>query len=142
MAISLERLKPHAYQQLDTDLPHRPKAPFNWQLDVFHSLHCLNYVRKSLDREHYSSHLEHMESLARNSPHLPDDWGRIHLDHCLDQLMQSVLCHADLSPVPMFSWEGVPLFLGVGQTHTCRAWGPIRGWLDRRNERYTPIEEE
>ncbi|KAB8071044.1 hypothetical protein BDV29DRAFT_197663 [Aspergillus leporis] len=112
------------------------------QLDVFHSLHCLNAIRKLLDKEYYASGLEQMQSLAQNSSHLPSDWHRVHTDHCLDQVRQAVMCQGDLSPVPLFSWKGVPLALGVGQPHTCRKWGPIREWMDSRNKDHTALEDE
>ncbi|KAE8358393.1 hypothetical protein BDV27DRAFT_163623 [Aspergillus caelatus] len=115
---------------------------YHFELDVFHSLHCLNYIRMYVDKDYYSTHLEHHDSFRKNSSHIPDDWGQVHLHHCLDQVVQSVICHADLSPVPMYGWKGVPVFLGVGQTHTCRRWDHIREWMDARNEVYEPLEEE
>ncbi|OGM49341.1 hypothetical protein ABOM_003616 [Aspergillus bombycis] len=115
---------------------------YHFELDVFHSLHCLNYIRMNLDKDYYSAHLEKHDGILRNAPHMPDNWGQAHLHHCLDQVVQSVVCHADLSPVPMYGWEGVPVFLGVGQTHTCRKWEPIREWLDARNEVSKPLEED
>lgn len=95
-----------------------------------------------LDKDYYSAHLEHHDSFLRNSSHMPDNWGQVHLHHCLEQVVQSVICHADLSPVPMYGWKGVPVFLGVGQTHTCRRWESIREWMDVRNEVRNPLEEE
>ncbi|KAF7621441.1 hypothetical protein AFLA_011742 [Aspergillus flavus NRRL3357] len=115
---------------------------YHFELDVFHSLHCLNYIRMYLDKDYYSAHLEHHDSFLRNSSHMPDNWGQVHLHHCLEQVVQSVICHADLSPVPMYGWKGVPVFLGVGQTHTCRRWESIREWMDVRNEVRKPLEEE
>jgi hypothetical protein len=101
--------------------------------DMFHSLHCLNAVRKALDRQYYSQQeLEHVEIVIQNSSHFPDDWHRIHIDHCLEQLMQSIQCQGDLSPVPLYNWNGVPVGLGIGQTHTCRKWEPMREWMDQR----------
>lgn len=32
---------------------------FHVALDVFHDLHCLNAVRKELDREYYGEHYHH-----------------------------------------------------------------------------------
>ncbi|KAB8208585.1 hypothetical protein BDV34DRAFT_222267 [Aspergillus parasiticus] len=126
--------------------PHIEKSPdtgnYHFELDVFHSLHCLNYIRMYLDKDYYSAHLEHHDSFIRNSSHMPDNWGQVHLHHCLEQVVQSVICHADLSPVPMYGWKGVPVFLGVGQTHTCRRWESIREWMDARNEVRKPLEEE
>ncbi|KAJ4401348.1 hypothetical protein N0V91_008012 [Didymella pomorum] len=58
--------------------------------DVLHSLHCLNAVRKHLDHEYYVAHME-----------LPAEYRRMHIDHCIDQLRQSIMCHADLPPVTL-----------------------------------------
>ncbi|KAE8416572.1 hypothetical protein BDV36DRAFT_284467 [Aspergillus pseudocaelatus] len=150
MPIFFKRMKEYTYEKLNpNEIPKSSKTTFNWQiglpwilLDVFHSLHCLNYIRMYVDKDYYSTHLEHHDSFLKNSSHIPDDWGQVHLHHCLDQVVQSVICHADLSPVPMYGWKGVPVFLGVGQTHTCRRWDHIREWMDARNEVYEPLEEE
>jgi hypothetical protein len=40
------------------------------------------------------------------------------MDHCLDQIRQSIQCNGDLSPVPLYWWDG---------------WESIREWVDRRN---------
>ena len=95
-----------------------------------------------LDKDYYSAHLEQHDGFLRNASHMPHNWGQVHLHHCLDQVVQSVVCHADLSPVPMYGWKGVPVFLGVGQTHTCRKWESIREWMDARNEVSKPLEEK
>ncbi|KAE8375402.1 hypothetical protein BDV26DRAFT_299666 [Aspergillus bertholletiae] len=172
MPIFLQRMKEYTYEKLGGNEPvKQPKTTFNWQLgipwllstllalfsgylllsrppaahgafDVFHSLHCLNYLRMYLDKDYYADHIEHMEAIGRNFTHMPNNWGQMHLHHCLQQVVQSVICHADLSPVPMYGWKGVPVLLGVGQTHTCRKWEPIREWMDARNAVRTPIEEQ
>ncbi|KAE8346504.1 hypothetical protein BDV24DRAFT_147644 [Aspergillus arachidicola] len=160
MPIFLKRMKEYTYEKLKNNEPPKPsRITINWQtgipwilsailalfsgeLDVFHSLHCLNYIRMYLDKDYYSAHLEHHDSFIRNSSHMPDNWGQVHLHHCLEQVVQAVICHADLSPVPMYGWKGVPVFLGVGQTHTCRRWESIREWMDARNEVRKPLEEE
>ncbi|KAF7591896.1 hypothetical protein BBP40_000943 [Aspergillus hancockii] len=115
---------------------------YHFEFDMLHSLHCLNAIRKLLDKEYYAHDLEAMHRFAQNTSHLPSDWHRIHIDHCLDQVRQSIMCHGDLTPAPLFSWKGVPLALAVGQSHTCRKWGPIREWMDSRNKEHAPLEEE
>ncbi|PIG81013.1 hypothetical protein AARAC_006062 [Aspergillus arachidicola] len=113
-------------QEAEPYKPHIQKFPdtgnYHFELDVFHSLHCLNYIRMYLDKDYYSAHLEHHDSFIRNSSHMPDNWGQVHLHHCLEQVVQAVICHADLSPVPM--------------------WESIREWMDARNEVRKPLEEE
>lgn len=104
---------------------------------MFHSLHCLNAVRRELGSEYYSKQPpSHIEMATQNATAFPPDWARIHIDHCLDQLRQAIQCHGDLSPVPLYNHPGVPIGLGVGQTHTCRKWEPIREWMDDRKRRH------
>ena len=86
-----------------------------------HSLHCLNGLRKHTfwDYEHYKDNME-----------IPE-WGRkMHVDHCIEQLRQAVLCHGDLTPVTlkpirMRAEEGAKgeSWVLLGETerqHTCR----------------------
>jgi hypothetical protein len=103
---------------------------------MFHSLHCLNAIRKERDRDYYSKQeTSHLDQEINNSTHFPTDWDRIHIDHCLDQLRQAIQCQGDLSPVPLYHFEGVPIGIGVGQSHTCRKWEPMREWMDVRKDR-------
>ncbi|KAJ5766228.1 uncharacterized protein N7511_003844 [Penicillium nucicola] len=123
----------------DQDLNTDPKYHnYHFEPDMFHSLHCLNAVRMKLDSDYYSQHMGHHQKLDEfisQSPHFPDDWSRIHMDHCLDQLRQSIQCQGDLSPVPLYFFGGERVGLGVGQAHTCRKWEPMREWMDVRKER-------
>lgn len=57
------------------------------------------------------------------------------IDHCIDQIRQEILCHADTTPVTI-----LPLVMGnetgyLGQTerlHTCRNSKELKQWtLDR-----------
>jgi hypothetical protein len=45
-----------------------------------------------------------------------------HIDHCFDSLRQSIMCAADISPVP-YNWvPSMGLALGsLGVPHTCRS---------------------
>jgi hypothetical protein len=116
-------------------LPERPivkTAGFYGGTDMQHSLHCLNAVRKHLDLDYYESSMT-----------LPMEYRRIHIDHCMDQLRQAVMCHGDLTPVTLKPvWVGgesgkhEKLYL-LGQTermHTCRRWEDIREWVTERGE--------
>lgn len=102
---------------------------YHFELDVLHSLHCLNSVRKKLYEYMYQSPREDKNVLTTD----PDDWEHMHMDHCLDQIRQSIQCHGDLSPVPLYWWDGWRTAIGQGHTHTCRKWEPVREWVDRRN---------
>lgn len=68
---------------------------------------------------------------------LPDslvgpDWKTAHLEHCLDRLRQAIMCHGDLTPSPLYRFEGYPVALGKSGKHTCRKFEPIRQWMDKR----------
>ncbi|TDZ18285.1 Cyclochlorotine biosynthesis protein O [Colletotrichum orbiculare MAFF 240422] len=57
-------------------------------LGVFHQLHCVNLLRKSLYKD-------------KPWPTDPDDpFSLMHLEHCIDALRQAVMCSADVTPHP------------------------------------------
>ncbi|KAJ5589370.1 hypothetical protein N7537_012048 [Penicillium hordei] len=59
-------------------------------LDSVHQLHCINQVRKAFSPEYYPT--------LDLSPH----GTKIHIDHCLDYLRQSIQCSADMTPVILY----------------------------------------
>ncbi len=63
--------------------------------------------------------------------------GRVHLDHCVDQIRQALMCHSDLTPVPMKPVNGGPAgsFLGNGEEHTCRDFDAIWAWVEERGKK-------
>ncbi|KAL3417601.1 hypothetical protein PVAG01_10611 [Phlyctema vagabunda] len=93
------------------------------ELSVFHNLHCLNEIRVALDKGSEQKH---------GSIH----GGRVHLDHCVDQIRQALMCHADLTPVPMLPVKDSisDLYIGNGETHTCRDFDAIWSWVERRGK--------
>lgn len=100
------------------------------ELSVFHNLHCLNEIRLALEHHHDES--------------AEEDWmhqGRAHLDHCVDQIRQALMCHADLTPVPMIPVEGGPegAILGNGEIHTCRDFDAIWEWVEERGRKQTAL---
>ncbi|KAK3111430.1 hypothetical protein LTR53_013339 [Teratosphaeriaceae sp. CCFEE 6253] len=95
--------------------------------DMLHSLHCINGLRKHLDMDYYNASM----------PDLPKVYVRMHIDHCLEQLRQAVLCHGDMTPVtlkPMANEDGKVWAL-LGETereHTCRNGEELaRAWIER-----------
>ncbi|KAK6592618.1 hypothetical protein H4I96_11849 [Botrytis cinerea] len=87
-------------------------------LDVMHTLHCVNKVRMALDPEYYprkESHRIH----------------RMHVDHCIDYLRQTVQCHGDLTPM-VFSWsdDAGRVVADWKEPHTCRNFHSIRSWAE------------
>ena len=109
--------------------------------EIFHSLHCLNAIRKHLDKEYY----QNGKWLGRhrnfvNASGLSDS-QRIYLDYCLDHIFQTITCQGDLSPLPIYKREGFPMGIGVGQKHTCRKLQPILDWVDKRAKIADPLED-
>ncbi|KAH8658129.1 hypothetical protein BX600DRAFT_439298 [Xylariales sp. PMI_506] len=85
-----------------------------YQVDMYHSLHCLYHVRNRLISK------------------LPlDAWPRddVHSLHCIDFLRQQVLCHGDVT------LQGTDDFLHFSKNpgHSCRDTNAIRGWVEERN---------
>ena len=117
--------------------PFRKDGKRHMELQVTHDLHCLNAVRMALDKEHYEDH--HRYKLLKQ---LAPNFERDHLDHCLHLLMQSLMCHSDLTPAPLYVWPHSPIALGRGATHTCRDFRAIRDWYDERNQDGSAIDPE
>ncbi|KAK4890133.1 hypothetical protein LTR27_011125 [Elasticomyces elasticus] len=95
--------------------------------DMLHSLHCLNGIRKHLDMDYYKASM----------PELSEEYQRMHLNHCLEQLRQAVLCHGDMTPVtlrPIVNQSGQTWAL-LGETekmHTCRDGEALaKAWIGR-----------
>ncbi|KIX93903.1 uncharacterized protein Z520_10240 [Fonsecaea multimorphosa CBS 102226] len=88
-------------------------------LDVFHTLHCVNEVRKELDNWYYdfSTHRE------------PPNVRRMHIDHCLDYLRQSIMCSADMTPATLF-WSDANqrVYNSFTNLHTCRNLDLLHAW--------------
>ncbi|KAG6359114.1 hypothetical protein INS49_012634 [Diaporthe citri] len=83
------------------------------QLDVFHHLHCLNMIRLMLGK----------------------GWG--HVDHCVDQIRQYLMCHADTTPlVWQWSERNKKYLTYMGMKHTCRDWDRFYGWAERHQSQW------
>ncbi|KAF6788128.1 hypothetical protein CSOJ01_15098 [Colletotrichum sojae] len=85
-------------------------------LNVFHQLHCLNMLRKRIwSDEVYAADDELM--------------GIEHLEHCIDALRQSLMCSADVTPIPWIWREEDHEAKAVAEiAHTCRDFEAIRAW--------------
>jgi Mycotoxin biosynthesis protein UstYa len=102
---------------------------FHIAIDVFHSLHCLNAVRKELDKDYYQARGGHHHSVWS------DKSQRAHIDHCLNHIRQSLQCGADLSPAAMKKHrfrEGESFYLGNADSHTCRDFEGVLQWKETR----------
>ncbi|KAK3935486.1 hypothetical protein QBC46DRAFT_397382 [Diplogelasinospora grovesii] len=88
-------------------------------LEVMHTLHCLDHIRKAFYPDQYPV----------DSP----IHGTLHRDHCLDHLRQTVLCNADLTPIPSRYYKSLDEnYIDSDRPHTCRDFGRIRDWVSAR----------
>ncbi|KAI7362309.1 NAD(P)-binding protein [Hortaea werneckii] len=100
-------------------------------IDMLHSLHCVDSLRKALTPAYYAADEMFL---------LPGETRGLHLAHCIEQLRQAVLCHGDTTPVtlkPIVTelGDGRKLLTMLGETerkHTCRDSEAVIGWVKRR----------
>lgn len=94
-------------------------------LAVFHQLHCLNAVRKSLWPSRYNSSLVEADGSVNY-----DAWG--HIDHCIETIRRSITCQSDLSALT-YNWvEGSQIIANQEILHTCRNFDLISEWAFAR----------
>jgi len=91
------------------------------ELDVFHQLHCLNMLRKLTYPDVYPIDLTSGSEEAADNIY--------HMEHCLEQLRQSLQCSADISTI-YWEWDEIKMkmFGNVRTTHTCKNFEKIRNW--------------
>lgn len=94
-------------------------------LDVFHTLHCLNNLRKLLHPDVYP---------PETHPH-----AIMHNEHCIEQLRQQIMCAADATPIPVEYFA--PLnksYVHSDVVHTCRNFESLRKWMSGRFNEMDP----
>ncbi|KAI1820839.1 hypothetical protein F4861DRAFT_533432 [Xylaria intraflava] len=91
-------------------------------MDVFHQLHCLNYLRK---KTILYNHL-YPSSGEIEDQQVPPEF---HIPHCIDSIRLSLQCHADTTLVPQRWADGwlEPWAIWTNK-HTCRNFNAIRDW--------------
>ncbi|KAJ0124502.1 hypothetical protein J7T55_005840 [Diaporthe amygdali] len=98
-------------------------------LDVFHQLHCLNYIRKKTLL---------YAPVYQNQPGEEDIPMKYHIPHCLDSIRLSLQCHADMSVIPQRWAPGwiEPWAIWTNH-HQCRNFEHVRDWA-RQNGLHSP----
>jgi len=88
------------------------------ELNVFHHIHCLKYVRDYLHYDYYEP--THQFEAAN----LLD-----HIDHCIDDIRQTLMCHADLTVV---TYDWIPNYRkpwpNFAVEHECVNWERLAEW--------------
>lgn len=116
LTVKIPKSDPGNLEDIGYELPTLP-GYLTTTLDVHHTLHCVNVVRKALYPEYYQD--------RHNTPRA----AQLHLEHCLDYVRQSVMCHGDLSPVRLAYNEDFGREVPDFETwHTCREYSVIRAW--------------
>ena len=103
---------------------------------MMHSLHCLNGLRIMVSGMLYNGSASNIDGGINDSTVVlfPPGWHQAHVEHCMDRLRQSIMCQGDLTPSPIYHWEGFGFAVGKAGKHTCRKWEPIRKWMDERGK--------
>jgi hypothetical protein len=150
-AVTSEEIEMNTGLLFTKDDRHPLTGDFHAALDVFHNLHCLNAVRKELDKDYYGTHHHGQIEGRTTSDHVhnqPQDAlesaQRDHIDHCMNHIRQSLQCRPDLSPAAMHVFtdpEGSKYFLGNAKQHSCYDWDSIMAWAESRAQElgYAPI---
>ncbi|KAJ5050927.1 uncharacterized protein L3040_002794 [Drepanopeziza brunnea f. sp. 'multigermtubi'] len=94
---------------------------FTIELEVFHSLHCLNMVRKRVYSELY--------------PEMLTDNARIHVDHCIESLRELIMCEGNMTPIPLeWSEKGKRMNPNYSTTHSCRNFNMLKDYAVERSQ--------
>lgn len=114
-----------------TAIPNMPDS-YVVELDVFHQLHCLNTLRKTLFPLQYPDQFTDLYTKEGQRNYTSNDAR--HYDHCIDTIRESLMCHADVATI---YWQWIPSVRvpkpRLEVTHTCRDFEAIREWA-KENE--------
>ncbi|KAJ5569720.1 uncharacterized protein N7459_009150 [Penicillium hispanicum] len=100
-------------------------------LEVFHQLHCLNSLRRLI---------------YNTSTFTTGVNAEMHMDHCIDYLRQSIMCHGDVTPLVHIPrpggprGNGAPWMPNFRVKHTCRNFWKIHEWAAQYNTSGWTIE--
>lgn len=105
-------------------------------LDVFHQLHCLDALRKSIYPRRYNSSIVVKTAAGGTEEQREEvDYGHwMHLDHCVESLRQSLVCSADVAAYT-YEWldEAKLMMARVGGLHRCRDFAAVQDWAFARH---------
>ncbi|KAM7216085.1 protein of unknown function (DUF3328) domain containing protein [Rhypophila decipiens] len=104
-------------------------------VEVFHQIHCLNLIRMST--WYNSDYYRARKQLAFSHP---EEQVIEHVDHCIDNIRQRLMCTADVGLIP-FYWVNETGRIGTDpdfqQAHTCRDFSKLHAWM-KDNSREFP----
>ncbi|WPH02707.1 Hypothetical protein R9X50_00557500 [Acrodontium crateriforme] len=87
--------------------------------DVFHQLHCVDLLRKGIRRDYYDKHEGSFAGASEKIVH-----G--HLEHCVEILRQTLMCHGDTSLLT-YNWvKGREMpYPNFNTLHVCKDWDAL-----------------
>ncbi|KXS96994.1 hypothetical protein AC578_1889 [Pseudocercospora eumusae] len=89
-----------------------------------HDLHCLNELRKALYFNYDYYRQFHNDTLV--SPSFRVD----HVNHCLDNLRERLMCTADIGVIPSIWIRQDDNTIQFGREHKCHNYESVLQWLD------------
>ncbi|KAM0144230.1 hypothetical protein ACHAO1_000513 [Botrytis cinerea] len=105
--------------------------PFFWNksrsiylVNAYHSVHCLRKVRRWVTISYYNG--TQLDSYP-------------HLIHCMDLLLQNIVCEAD--DTPMYTSATKNVTTGMGQQRMCRSWDKLSRWANKQTACFSYINE-
>ncbi len=93
-------------------------------VDVFHQIHCLDMLRQNLvfNYDYYWGDIYGLR---------PPAFRETHLRHCTSQLLQSIMCRADLAVVTHVWSRDTPVPMpDFAVNHQCRDFDALLRWRD------------
>ncbi|KAK4545972.1 hypothetical protein LTR36_002536 [Oleoguttula mirabilis] len=102
-------------------------------IEMFHQLHCVSMLRDLI----YSD--------GQANPYNETEWWRAgHIDHCIDYIRQIIMCHGDLTPMPLvYDPRGHPQYgPNFRVIRTCRNFDKIFEWAAKGNRSGTLLDHE
>ncbi|KAI0965424.1 tat pathway signal sequence [Xylaria arbuscula] len=95
-------------------------------VEVFHQLHCLNLIRQYTWFDHYKVG----DELYPYDLMYPVG-GRMHVDHCFEELRLSLMCYGDITPLPVAydQHRAVGRTIDFSVHHKCRKFDKIVDWV-------------
>lgn len=116
---------------------------FIGEIEVFHHLHCLNFVRQFVWQDFYPAN--QVPSLLKNNGDEQMEVNRLHVSHCIEVLRQALTCNADLTPYLMYKTPNgaSPVTEDFNANHKCKKFDRIMGWMKDNSaaEAWTDIRE-
>ncbi|KAH8810660.1 hypothetical protein F5884DRAFT_897231 [Xylogone sp. PMI_703] len=121
--VGMYSLTKEEYDQLPLETTEVPGQPGQYlvTIEVFHQLHCLNYIRKAAYGVYQDIESRHSREM--------------HLTHCVDYLRQVLMCHSDLSLITLRRDDDrlPPVMPDFRIRHTCRNFESVWEFAAKRN---------